>query len=70
MRLVELAEPDRVVALAARVIELLTLDVDRPAGQEVVAAAVVGVQVRVDDDFDGREVEVLLALDVQVGNED
>jgi hypothetical protein len=50
-----------VVVLAARVVELPTLDVDRPAGEEVVAAAVVGVQVCVDDDVDAGEVEVLLA---------
>ena len=50
-----------VVVLAARVVELPTLDVDRPAGEEVVAAAVVGVQVRVDDDVDTGEIEVLLA---------
>ena len=34
---------------------------DRPAGEEVVAAAVVEVQVRVDDDVDAGEVEGLLA---------
>ena len=50
-----------VVVLAARVVELQTLDVDRPAGEEVVAAAVVEVQVCVDDDVDAGEVEVLLA---------
>ena len=50
-----------VVVLAARVVELPTLDVDRPAGEEVVAAAVVEVQVCVDDDVDAGEVEVLLA---------
>jgi hypothetical protein len=50
-----------VVVLAARVVELPTLDVNRPAGEEVVAAAVVEVQVRVDDDVDAGEVEVLLA---------
>jgi hypothetical protein len=43
---------DRVVVLAARVVELPALDVDRPAGEEVVAAAMVEVQVRVDDDVD------------------
>ena len=32
-----------VVVLAARVVELPTLDIDRLAGEEVVAAAVVGV---------------------------
>ena len=37
------------------------MDVDRLAGEEVVAAAVIGVQVRVDDDVDTGEVEVLLA---------
>ena len=52
---------DRVVVLAARVVELPTLDVDRLAGEEVVAAAVVEVQVGVDDDVDAGEVEVLLA---------
>ena len=50
-----------VVLLAARVVELPTLDVDRPAGEEVVAAAVVEVQVCVDDDVDAGEIEVLLA---------
>ena len=48
-----------VVVLAAGVVELPTLDVDRPTGEEVVAAAVVEVQVRVDDDVDAGEVEVL-----------
>src|SRR5512143_3392848 len=38
-----------VVVLAARVVELPTLDVDRPAGEEVVATTVVEVQVCVDD---------------------
>src|SRR3954447_16379530 len=52
--------PDRVVVLAARVVELPALDVDRPAGEEVVAAAVVEVQVRVDDDVDAGQVEVRL----------
>jgi len=33
----------------------------RPSGEEVVAAAVVEVQVRVDDDVDAGEVEGLLA---------
>jgi hypothetical protein len=50
-----------VVVLAARVVELPTLDLDRPAGEEVVAAAVVAVQVCVDDDVDAGEIEVLLA---------
>jgi hypothetical protein len=50
-----------VVLLAARVVELPTLDVDWPAGEEVVAAAVVEVQVGVDDDVDASEIEVLLA---------
>ena len=52
---------DRVVVLAARVLELLTLDVDRLAGKEAVAAAVVEMQMRIDDDVDAGEVEVLLA---------
>src|SRR5689334_23871621 len=50
-----------VVVLVARVVELPTLDVDRLAGEEVVAAAVIEVQVCVDDDVDAGEVEVLLA---------
>ena len=58
-----------VVVLAARVVELPTLDVDRPAGEEVVAAAVVEVQVRVDDDVDAGEVEVLLAQWTEAGIE-
>ena len=41
-----------VVVLVARVVELATLDVDRLAGKEVVAAAVVEVQVCVNDDVD------------------
>jgi hypothetical protein len=50
-----------VVVLATRVVELPVLDVDRPAGEEVVAATVVEVQVCVDDDVDAGQVEVLLA---------
>src|SRR6478672_6315370 len=49
---------DRVVVLAARVVELPALDVERPAGEEVVAAAVVEVQVGVDDDIDAGEIDV------------
>src|SRR5689334_22170545 len=52
---------DGVVVLAARVVEFLTLDVDRPTGEQVVAAAVVEVQVCVDHDVDAGEIEVLLA---------
>ncbi len=51
---------DGAVILPARVVELPALDVDRPAGEKVVAAAVVEVQVRVDDDVDAGEIEVLL----------
>jgi len=58
-----------VAVLAARVVELPTLDVDRPAGEEVVAAAVVEVQVCVDDDVDAGEVEVLLAQRKEAGIE-
>ena len=58
-----------VVVLVARVVELPTLDVDRPAGEEVVAAAVVEVQVCVDDDVDAGEVEVLLAQWTEAGIE-
>src|SRR4051794_16401217 len=50
-----------VVLLAARVVELPTLDVDRLAGKEVVAAAVVEVQVGADDDVDAVEIQVLSA---------
>src|SRR3712207_8595759 len=49
------------------VVELPTLDVDRLAGEEVVAAAVVGVQVRVDDDVDAGEIEVLLVQRPETG---
>ncbi len=58
---------DGVVVLAARVVELPTLDVDRLAGEEVVAAAVVEVQVCVDDDVDAGEIEVLLAQWLEAG---
>ena len=58
-----------VAVLAARVVELPTLDVDRPAGEEVVAAAVVEVQVCVDDDVDAGEVEVLPAQWTEAGIE-
>jgi hypothetical protein len=43
--------------LAPRVVELPALDVDRLAGEEVVAAAMVEVEVGVDDDLDARRVE-------------
>ena len=56
-----------VVVLAARVVELPTLDVDRLAGEEVVTAAVIGVQVRVDDDVDVGQIEVLLAQRPEAG---
>ena len=58
-----------VVVLAARVVELPALDVDRPAGEEVVAAAVVEVQVCVDDDVDAGEVEGLLIQWMEAGIE-
>src|SRR3712207_8447013 len=49
---------DGVVVLTARVVEFSTLDVDRLAGKEVVAAAVVEVQMCVDDQVDaGRSEE-------------
>src|SRR5438034_7022449 len=67
----ELLDPlaNGVVVLTARVVELSTLDVDRPAGEEVVAAAVVEVQVCVDDDVDAGEIEVLLAQWPEAGIE-
>ena len=49
---------DRVVVLAPRVVELLTLHVGRSAGEEMVATAVVEVQMRVDDDVHAGQVEV------------
>jgi hypothetical protein len=52
---------NRVVLRVACVVELPTLDVDRFAREEMVAAAVVEVQVGVDDDVDACEVEALLA---------
>src|SRR5262245_55716580 len=58
-----------VVVEAERVVKLLALYIDRLAGEEVVAAAVVEVQVRVDDDVDAGEVEVLLAQRAQSGIE-
>jgi hypothetical protein len=58
-----------VIVLVARVVELPTLDIDWPAGEEVVAAAVVEVQVCVDDDVDAGEVEVLLAQWMESGIE-
>src|SRR4051794_20344881 len=51
----------RVTVLRARVLELPPLNVNRLSGEQVVAAAVVEVQVRVDDDVDAGEVEGLLA---------
>ena len=56
-----------VVVLAARVVELQTLDVDRLAGEEVVATTVVEVQVRVGDDVNSGEIEVLLAQWTEAG---
>ena len=58
---------DGVVVLGARVLEFPTLDVDRLAGEQVVATAVIGVQVRVDDHVDAGEVEVLLAQRTEAG---
>lgn len=61
--------PHPQLAFGARLVELAALDVDRPAGEEVVAAAVVEVQVCVDDDIDAGEVEGLLAQWKEVGIE-
>src|SRR4029453_17530106 len=58
-----------VVDLVARVVELPTLDVDRPAGEEGVAGAGVEVEVCVDDDVDAGEVEALLAQWTDAGIE-
>ncbi len=43
---------DRVIVPAACVVELQALDIGRPAGEEMVAAAVVEVEMGVDDDVD------------------
>ena len=56
---------DRVVLLVQGVLELLALHVDRLAGEEDVAAAVVEVQVGVDHDVDAGEVELLRAQGTQ-----
>src|SRR3954451_14905218 len=58
---------DRVVVLRARVLELLPLNVNRPSGEQVVAATVVEVQVRVDDDVDAGGVKGLLAQRDEAG---
>jgi hypothetical protein len=50
-----------VVVLAARVVELQPLDVDRLAGEQVIATTVVEVQMCVDEDVNAGKVEVLLA---------
>ena len=56
---------NRVVVLAVGGVELLALHVDRPFGEEVVSAAVIGVEVRVDDDVYACEVELLLVQRVE-----
>src|SRR5215207_5967599 len=56
-----------VVVLAARVVEFQTLDVDRLAGEEVIATTVVEVQVCVDNDVNAGEVKVLLAQRTEAG---
>src|SRR5690349_5379204 len=48
-----------VVVLVPRVVQLPTLDVNRLAGKETVAAAVIEMQMGVDDEVDAGEVEVL-----------
>src|SRR4051812_24213086 len=58
---------DRVVVLRARVLELLSLNVDWASGEQVVAAAVVEVQVRVDHDVDPADVARLLTEPNQPG---
>ncbi len=58
---------NRVVVQAASIIEFQTLDVDRFASEEVVAATVVEVQVGVDDEVNAGEVEALLAQWKEVG---
>src|SRR5262249_295150 len=58
-----------VVVLAAGVVELLTLDIDRLAGEEVVAAAVVEVQGWVDDEGDAGGIDGLPAKWPQAGGE-
>jgi hypothetical protein len=58
-----------VVVVAARVVGFPSWTSDWPAGEEVVAAAVVEVQVCDDDDVDAGEVEVLLAQWTEAGIE-
>jgi hypothetical protein len=56
-----------VVVHAARLVELQTLDVDRLAGEEVVATTVVEVPVCVADDVNAGEVETLRARWTEAG---
>jgi len=58
---------NRVIVLAARVVELETLDIDRLTGEEVVSTTVVEVQMCVDDDVNAGKVEVLLAQWTETG---
>lgn len=54
---------NRVVVLAARVVELPTRDVDRPSGEEVVAATVVEAQMSVDDDVNAGGRSLVCSVD-------
>jgi hypothetical protein len=58
---------DGVVVLATGVFQFATLDVDRLPGEQVVAAAVIEVQVGVDDDVDAGDIEILLVERSQPG---
>ena len=57
---------DRVVVERTRVAELACLDVDRDAREEAVAAAVVVVQVGIDDAGDERSSRRLVPVFTQV----
>ena len=57
----------RVAVLAASVVELSTLDVNRLAREQMVPATVVGVEVGIDDDVDAAELEVLFVQWVDRG---
>lgn len=55
-------------AALARPALLATRHIDRQPGEEVVAAAMIEVQVRVDDEVDAGEIEILLAQRDQAGS--
>ena len=50
---------DRVVVLGAGIFQLAPLHIDRLAREQVIAAAMVKMQMGVDDDIDARQVKIL-----------